>query len=203
MTDKPGRLVLRKCRLAFASVYEKKTFEEGQDGRYEATLLINPDTEEGEDAIASIEDAIESVRKEKWGDKQPKLTPDRFCLKDGDEKTYGGFAGMMFISAANKKQPTLVDRKNVERDGRDDGLFYSGCYVDAIVTIWAQDNKYGKRINASLEALRFVEDGDALAARKAKADDFGDPIETGPFDQGEAEEEMPRRRRQRERVRVS
>ena len=35
--------------------------------------------------------------------------------------------------------------------------------MNAIVELWAQDNNYGKRINASLAGVQFAKDGEAFA----------------------------------------
>jgi hypothetical protein len=40
-----------------------------------------------------------------------------------------------------------------------DNKVYAGCVVNATVRLWAQDNNYGKRINAQLRAIQFVKDG--------------------------------------------
>jgi hypothetical protein len=58
-----------------------------------------------------------------------------------------------------------------------DGRPYSGCYVNAQVEVWAQDHKsFGKRINAQLLGVQFVEDGDSFqaGAPPANPEDFGD-----------------------------
>ena len=74
----------------------------------------------------------------------------------------------MFISAANKKRPTVVDRDNSPLTS-EDGKPYSGCYVDGVVRLWWQDNQFGKRINASLEVVRFRKDGEAFGAAPVSA----------------------------------
>jgi hypothetical protein len=74
------------------------------------------------------------------------------CLHDGDEKAeYEGFPGNFFLNAANKARPAVIDRDRsplIQADGRP----YAGCYVNAVIDIWAQDNNFGKRVNASLVA---------------------------------------------------
>ena len=43
----------------------------------------------------------------------------------------------------------------------------------ALVDFWAQDNQFGKRVNATLTGVQFVRDGDSFGgARVAAADDF-------------------------------
>ncbi|MNP74169.1 hypothetical protein D3C76_1710040 [compost metagenome] len=39
-----------------------------------------------------------------------------------------------------------------------------------IVDIWAQDNSYGKRINAQLQGIQFVKDGEAFSGGGTSAD---------------------------------
>ena len=41
---------------------------------------------------------------------------------------------------------------------------YSGCMVNMVVQLWAQDHpEYGKRINANLKAIQFFEHGPAFS----------------------------------------
>jgi hypothetical protein len=60
----------------------------------------------------------------------------------------------------------------------DDNKLYAGCYVNAIIELWVQDNSYGKRVNANLLGVQFFKDGEPFAdGVKASADDF-DVFET-------------------------
>ena len=79
--------------------------------------------------------------------------------------------GVFFFNASNTKRPTLVDRDRAPLI-EDDGKPYAGCYVNAIVKPWAQDNQYGKRINFSLEGIQFVRDGEAFGGGGATTEDF-------------------------------
>ncbi len=57
----------------------------------------------------------------------------------------------------------------------EDGVIYAGCYVNASIEIWAQDNQYGKAIRATLRGVQFFRDGDAFTANNvAAADEFDD-----------------------------
>ena len=58
-----------------------------------------------------------------------------------------------------------------------DGRPYAGCYVIANVELWAQDNNYGKRINASLRGVQFLRDGDAFSGGGAASEDEFDEVE--------------------------
>ena len=62
----------------------------------------------------------------------------------------------------------------VEADGRP----YSGCYVNATVELWAQQNTTGRGMRAELLGVQFLRDGDAFAAgSKPSEDDFDDVSE--------------------------
>jgi hypothetical protein len=81
---------------------------------------------------------------------------------------------MVAISAGNPKRPTVVDRaKNPTTES--DGIVYAGCYVNVILDVWAQDNEWGKRINAKLLGVQFFKDGDSFGSgATVSEDDFDD-----------------------------
>jgi hypothetical protein len=168
---------LKGVRLSFASIFKKKAFGDGEDGgsepKFQAAFLIHK--EKQDDQIRGVKDTIRKVAKAKWGENVPKLKADKFCMRDGDNEDYDGYAGHWYISASNAKRPLVVDRDKSALT-EDDGRPYSGCFVNATVHIWAQDNKYGKRINASLEAVQFVKDGDAFGAPPVDVDEEFDDL---------------------------
>ena len=95
-------------------------------------------------------------------------------MHDGDSKAeYEGFEGNFFISSRAKVRPSVFDGQRQELT-QADGKPYSGCYVNASIELWAQDNSFGKRINAQLRGVQFLRDGDAFAGggQPADADEF-------------------------------
>ena len=48
-----------------------------------------------------------------------------------------------------------------------------------MIDIWAQDNNFGKRVNASLGGVQFLRDGDAFAGGGVAAPDDFDDISEG------------------------
>jgi hypothetical protein len=42
------------------------------------------------------------------------------------------------------------------------GRPYGGCYVNASVRLWVQDNAFGKRVNCALAAVQFAGEGKAF-----------------------------------------
>ncbi len=171
-----GRLMLTNVRLAFPNLFEPTTVNGEGEPRYGCTLLLPPDHPQ----LAEITKKMQAVAKEKWKDKAPEFykamaKTDKLALHDGDIKpSYDGFPGNQFISAASQKnnRPTVIDANRAPLTEKD-GKVYAGCYVNASVEFWTQDNAYGKRINAQLRGVQFLRDGDAFSAgRPADADEF-------------------------------
>jgi hypothetical protein len=144
--------------------------------------------------LAEIKAAMAETAKAKWGEAfvevaNPDSTKsklpsyqvvlkslaagDRLCLHDGDAKSdKAGYAGNLFINASNELRPLVVGPAQEVLTAAD-GKPYSGSYGNVIVEFWAQDNKFGKRVNASLMGAQHVKDGDRLSGGGiAAADDF-------------------------------
>lgn len=170
-------LILQKVRLAFGDgIWEPKAFKPGDKPRCACNLLFAPNSEPYNQVVA----AVKAVATEKWGAKANDVlktlkAKGDLCLHDGAEKAeYEGFEGNFFVSAANKVRPVVCDRNRApltEADGKP----YSGCYVNAKIDVWAQDNQYGKRINAKLLVVQFHSDGEAFSGgATGSADDMPD-----------------------------
>lgn len=161
---------LNHVRLSFPSLFQKAQFD-GTETKYEATFLL--DKVKHAATIKEIEAFIAAkVASDLKGAKVP---GNKLCLRDGDEVEYDGYAGHMTLKASTKKRP-LVLNKDKSPLTEEDGVVYSGCYVNAIIDLWAQDNQFGKRINATLLGVQFAADGEAFSSggKSANPDDFDD-----------------------------
>jgi hypothetical protein len=173
------KIAINNARLAFPVLFKAEQFNGIGEPAYSCSLLLPP----GHPAIKAIEDGIEAVGSEKWGKGWPAVKKtaekkDLNCLHDGDLKSkYAGFEGNMYVStrASEDKRPTVVDRNRTPLTAAD-GKIYGGCYVNAIVVLWAQDNQFGQRVNAQITGVQFFADGDSFGggAMAASADDFAD-----------------------------
>lgn len=161
-------VMLKKVRIAFPQVFEAKQVNGEGTPAFSASFIFDKKHHANKD----IANAIEKVGNEKWGAKWPAVKKQLkgVCLQDGDSKAeYEGYEGNMFVSARNTKRPLVIDGdKTPLTEG--DGKPYAGCYVNAQIEVWAQDNNWGKRINAQLKAVQFHSDGDAFSAGGAPAD---------------------------------
>jgi len=168
-----GKIKLSNVRLSFPSLFRKAEFN-GETTKHEATFMLHK--ERDADKIAEIKKAIEVKIKDDL--KGAKVPADKICLKDGDESGRDEYAGHYTIKAANNKRPKVIDRDKsplVE----DDGKPYSGCYVNAVVDLWSQNNSYGRRINANLLGVQFFKDGEPFESGSTADDDDFDEFEIG------------------------
>jgi hypothetical protein len=172
-TKKIGRITLKNVRLSFPVLFEPSSFEENGKKEFQASFLFAKESP----IVAQLKAEMIAVAKEKWGEKAEAILgslfrDNRLCLHDGDLKEYDGYAGQFYLRASNKVRPTILDRNRATITEKD-GKIYSGCYVIAYIDLWAQDNKFGKRINATLRGVQFLADGDAFAGGSAaNVDEF-------------------------------
>lgn len=155
---------LKNVRLSFPHIFKPQQTDEGEGG-FEASGLISPDDPQ----IAELNKLIDVVGaqtfKAQWPTvKKALIAQDRMCLHNGDTKAdKDGYAGNWFVKARSDAKPLVIDRdKTILTQA--DGKPYSGCYCDINFQVWGQNNKYGKRINASLRYVQFRRDGDAFSA---------------------------------------
>lgn len=161
---------LSNVRLSYPNLFEAKAGPDGGKPTYSAVFLL--DKKANAAVIKAVQAAIAFAIKEGLKGKHPGA--DRVCLQDGSKKadTDGYGEEVMYISARNEKRPGVVNR-DLSPLTADDGKPYAGCYVNAVVRLWAQDNKFGKRVNASLRNVQFVKDGTPFGEKPvAPEEDF-------------------------------
>lgn len=169
------KIKLENMRLAFPVLFVAKTVNGDGKPAFSASFLLDP----ADPQVQTLNQGIEQIAHEKWGAKADAVlkqmrAQDKMCLHDGDLKSnYDGFSGNLYVSARSTSRPLVIDR-NRSLLSEADGKPYAGCYVNASVELWAQDNKFGKRVNASLRGVQFLCDGDAFAWGGAALDEFDD-----------------------------
>ncbi|MHA3050222.1 DUF2815 family protein [Acinetobacter sp. ANC 4641] len=172
------KVKLSNVRLAFPKLFKAESVNGGEP-TFSAAFLFAAD----HSAVKDIKAAIDKVGEAKWGAKWAQIkkgleAQDKMALHDGDTKAdLAGYEGNLFINASNKTRPLIIDRDKTPLDSAD-GKPYAGCYVNASIELWAQDNSFGKRVNASLRGVQFLKDGDAFAGGGAASDDEFDDLAT-------------------------
>lgn len=170
---------LNNVRLSFPDLFEATQFDGKGPFNYGASFLVEPGSANDKAILA----ALETVAKEKWAAKAPailtaaKANPQKICYVNGDLKDYDGYAGHWALSskrAQDKGRPGVYDRDKSPLSV-EDGKPYAGCFVNANVEFWAQDNSFGKAVRCTLVGVQFCGDGDAFSAGSvSKPDDFDD-----------------------------
>ncbi len=161
-----SKIKMQAVRLSFPSLFNTAKFGGEDTGKYEATFVL--DKVEHAEVIAGIKAQIERLMKEELKSKVPS---DKLCLKDGDEMGRPEFEGKYTIKASTKKRPLVINRDKSPIT-ESDNVIYAGCYVNAIVSLWAQNNNYGKRINAQLDGVQFCRDGEAFGDGAVSVNEF-------------------------------
>ena len=177
------RIMLKNVVLAFPALAEPQSFGEGEPA-YGAKFPIKPNSEQQK----AIEAAVLAEAKEAWKDKADSVL--KMLEEDGklaftkkvyrSKKTgepYQGFEGMHYLSTRNAKtQPSVYDQygEEVSSKGDVERKAFSGAVVNASVEVWAQDNKWGRRINCTLRGVMLTGEGENFGggSAPASADEF-------------------------------
>ena len=151
---------------------------------YKADFLLPP-THPDLVRVAAVVEAVGAAKQWKaaqgvqlsWAQVKEQLkAQDKMCLHRGDVTAAGQpeYAGMFFVKGNNYKPFSIFDGDRSILTAKD-GRPYSGCYVNAIIDIYAQDNQFGRRINATITGIQYLSKGDAFGAGPppAKAEEFG------------------------------
>lgn len=189
------KVKLSNVRAAFLVVFEPEKFQGTGELAYSGQLILDPTEHAAQ--IVELNKAIKALAVEKWGAKGEAMLAemrkkDNVCYHpkaytNASGEVYDGFEGMHYVSFRNSgkngappTRVTILDRDKTPLTAAD-GRPYSGCYVNVSLELWAQDNNYGKRINASLGGIQFVKHGDAFSGGAPTSpdefDDLGVPEE--------------------------
>lgn len=188
MTEKSqplGRLLLKDVRVAFAQgLFEASVVgtDPNAKPRYGASFLVPPDHPQ----MKEIEEKIEAVTLDKWKAKGAAMLTalkkkDKTCLHDGDDKAnYDGYPGNLYITAASQESapPTILNPDRTPWK-KGDKKIYSGCRVNVSMELWAQDNSFGQRVNATVRGVQFYRDGDSFSAATAASSDEFEEVTDG------------------------
>lgn len=157
------KVKLSNVRLSFPHLFSKDSYE-----NYSATFIVEPNTP----ALASMQNAVKQVIEADMKGKKP--PSDKICLKKSEDKQdYDGFTATNYFISANRKESfrpnQLINRDKTPIES--EGVLYSGCYVNCVLNIWAQDNAWGKRVNAEIVGIQFAKDGERLGRGASTIDD--------------------------------
>ena len=168
---------LSNVRLSFPHIAapQVQKNENGERISYNAEFILVPN----DPAWARFHQVVMTMAVAKWNkDAQAVLNlvnQDRKkrCYGSGEEKvnqktfqSYDGYAGHVFITAGRDKMPQIIDAQGNPIDPNNTMVcqaearkLYGGCYVNAAVKPWLQENKHGRGVRCDLVAVQFYADG--------------------------------------------
>lgn len=173
------KIMLRNVRLSYEHIFAPSSFDDSQDAKYSATFIIpkdHPDLPAVKKAY--FEAGQESFPSDFTGSAWPR---GYTCsLKDADKDTDSNgtllaekndaYKGCYILEANSTRRPVALDRRKAAVT-EDDGIIYSGCYVNA--SLAAAGYTYGKvkkGVKCYLNGVQFVKDGERFGSDAT--DDF-------------------------------
>lgn len=182
-----------RARAAFVRLAEPKPFDGKGDPRYETTFLLDPADPKQLEGIKLIITTAAALSEKAFGviplalrriahqfipgqpAPDPKLPEDgiELCFEHGDTKDalgYVGYKGMFVVPSHNTYKPTVVGRNGKAVLPGEEGYPYSGSYVRGKITLWMQENSYGKAVRNNLRGVQFARDGEPFSKAQIETD---------------------------------
>lgn len=185
MTQTPqnANLVFLNGRCSFPNIVDPqvKANDKGEQiASYNCDIILQPN----DPAFQKFLQIYAALATEKWKENaqaaMQRIQGDRKtrCYGAGEEKVssktfqiHPGYAGMVFISARNGKQPQIIDADGRQVDSTNTlqlravaSKIYGGCHVSAVVKPWLQQNAQGIGVRCDLVAIQFQRDDTAFGA---------------------------------------
>lgn len=160
---------LNNVRLSYEHIFKASAFDDNQTPKYSATLIVPKDHPD----LPALRRALMEAGKDRF--------PNAFtgtgwpagyscALKDGDKDVDNSgtvlseknpeYAGSFIVKADSTRRPVVVNRNKAALT-EEDGVIYSGCYVN--VSIGVAGYEYGKikkGVKCYLNGVQFVKDGE-------------------------------------------
>ncbi len=159
-----------------------------QEGKYHVDVVFPPTHPQ----FGALQELIRNVATAKWKETAQqtldmiKSNNQRFCLQRGDQYRPGkpAYAGMLYISAGNKDQPTiLVTENGVNLSNRGLPVLtpahpkwpYDGSYANVLLEFYGYNyNNTSPGLGCSVLGVQFARDGERLKGSSvASGAEFG------------------------------
>jgi hypothetical protein len=171
-------IFLSQVRLSFPQLVEPRAATEGGVKKYSADFILD----QNDPGFQKFMVEYAKLASEKWGNTAQNvmqmIQSDRKlrCYGAGAEKIdkktfqpYSGYEGKVYISANKDVMPQMIradgnpiDAGNTMEYQSLARKLYGGCYVNAAIRPWLQDNKHGRGVRCDLIAIQFAKDGEAF-----------------------------------------
>lgn len=172
------KVMLRNVRLSYENIFTPSAFDDKSTPKYSAVFIIPKDHAD----LPALKKALVEAGAEKYTEFSGKGWPRGFtcALKDADTDTNDlgetltehnpEYAGCYILRADSTRRPLVIDRKKAAVT-EEDGIIYSGCYVNASIAAGAYEyGKVKKGVKCYLNGVQFVKDGERFGGDAS--DDF-------------------------------
>lgn len=138
------------------------------EGKYSTKYLMPKETHQAE-----YEYLAEVCKKTALNANKLTVGKSNYFIKDGDDSGKVEEADMYVVSASENAQPVTRDAsaEKVTDKAEIARLMVGGNYANIFIRPWAQNNAYGKKINANLIAGQFVKKGEPFGEGRIDDED--------------------------------
>lgn len=165
-----------EARLSYPHLIEPKASFQGQDPKYQASLIFPKNAD-----LTALRLAAKAAAEQKWGTRMPQTL--RLPFRDGADRAKADESGRMivpeayqdsiYLNVSSKDPVELVDRRLAPvMPDRARELFYAGCYVRAYLRAFAYDVNGNRGVSFALNGLQWLRDGDNLGNRLSAGQAF-------------------------------
>ncbi len=173
MSEKSNHVVLKNVLVNFPNLVLPKSIN-GSPAKYGACLIFRKDDA---DNLLRYRSALDHAYEHgearlASGKTVPKLEALRCPLHDGDDEKPGQavYEGCFYLNANSKERVQVVDRA---LNPIDPGEVYSGCIVNAAVTLYPFNaGGVSKGIAAALTGIQLVRKGERIGWGPTARDEF-------------------------------
>jgi hypothetical protein len=189
-------IFLSNVRLSFPQLVEPRSSVENGPKKYSADFIM-PMNHPGVQAFSA---EYTKGAQEKWKEHAQAVMQliqnDRKlrCYGQGNEKVnsktfkhYDGYADQFYISSNKDQMPQMIQADGSAVDATNTMAYqalarklYGGCYVNAAIRPWLQENKHGRGIRADLVAVQFAGDDQAFGEGRTDASNMFGAVAAAP-----------------------
>ena len=117
-------------------------------------MLIDKESETAKLIVLEVQSMLlENENKQLWYEE------NQLALKNGDNSDYQGNHGHWVLKANSGPQVVCLNTNKAKMSLDEiQASIVKGATVNALVTLWYQNNQYGQRVNCILNAVQFAKE---------------------------------------------
>jgi len=166
-------------RGSYVHLAKPSKIDEDSDPRYSILIVLDEDDDDQMDYLESLEDWIQEVAEEEWGDVPKRL---KMPIREGGDFDSDDFEGKVVLNVSSARKPGIVDSELEAIDEMDQAQeLYSGAWYKVSIRPYAWNHKTGgKGVSFALDNVMKIRDDEPLGGSAPRAeDDFADMKSAG------------------------